>query len=1747
MTERIRRLFGPACAALVIAFLVSAQNAQAQGCGLGTACITVTPATDSVDLSAISAPTDTAVYIAIQIEICSDWDWHTLVIDYNGVSIIDSLSVMGVQCPYGAKYWGSVRLSKANEGYNYLSVSIEGLDQNQDPQFANGSGAFRYLWPGYTRPTFQVAVTAAALTLERRTDTTDVAAFTITNEGSRPASYRLTNACHSGIACAPDTTMVTLDTTSVGRTQTRQVSFSTNSTVRDDGAIVVRAAGAYRHDTTSYNAGAVDSARTDVFVRAVDPVGTPGLVLARRTDLVVPSLCVNVPAGRDGGNICGNLVLAHALPAVTTRNQLRAPMLIYNSDHARPTPIVAANLTLPNNGLTPDSVVARLWVNGGLVGTRSKWVDTSFAPGKTRRIAVAFDASAYATGVYPLMLETRRHHGGSVSADTVTSELVIVNRVNSPFGAGWWLAGMEQLVVVSATKLLWVGGDGAARVFIGASGAGPWIGAALAGPDTITKVTGSGTWYERRLAAGAKIRFNGNGLHFETVSRLGDVTRFRQDTTVSPVRLTSIQVPLWPKNDTYQFRYDGNFKLDTVVAPGPETTASDTMRVTRVFVSSANVDSIVDPDGTKVEFVYGSSATARRVVTRTNRLGVATHFRYDAGNRLAADSLAAGGSLPHAIVNRVTMAESRGVDMLTKINPPDSAYTLFNASRTDVADETRFWVNALGAPTRIRNAHGRETRLRYHATFPALADSVAMPTGAWTRAKYNSRGLVDTIWTANLRSVGDSLAITAMRWHHTLPMPDTVIVANGRDTTIAAYLANGNLRWRQRGSSATRRDSVFYHASGAAADLYRFSRLPGVDTTHADTVLYDARANAVTMFDRRGYKSQVDRDALGRVVRSRVRHSATDTLYRVDSTFYDLMGRVVRQHAFGPGYVFSAGTVFDTLSFNEATMRLHVVTEYDSEGRAESISRTADPDPADLNAVTATFSYDAAGRVVEEGGDGGGDKTYSYDPAGHVVRLQVGGAVDVANVYDAAGQLVRRTTPARAYSGLSCTFFVPGSCAFAFPLSTGGTAALTIPGDTATFAYDRGGRLTRADNAAARVRRGWSPGGLLLADTAYVRTLKYATEGAPLPATDFANHRYILAYNYDLAGRRTKLWHPSQLLPTGVTAAQQYGYATGTGALSTVTDVLGGAFQFTYTPSGQLAALRAPNGVLDTMIYDPDGMVERRRLNLNATDVLLADTLTRDPQGRLLTFAGIRFVDGAGTSVTNTYAGFGALTSTVTLSPDREEYFLPDAHGNVVRSGRHGVELGNDVDDPAYRLHLYGMAGRLLAVEGPNPSTAHYYADRRDVAGPVEWRDGYQGIQQQKSDIGLNRWTQAAHYYDGFGRLAVFERHVGNFSQGSAPDDPAGVIERYRYDALGRRVLVHTDRLQSCSVAGCDRSVRRTIWDGDQTLYEIRALATSAESDAPSGHGLGSAQNQFGRIGYMHAFGVDRPLAAVRMSGNSILVTFYPHVNWRGLFEGATRPDTSLMDNDVTWPGVAASAYLGTPSDGAQEWMGSLVIEQADASGLLYRRNRYYDPMGGQFTQPDPIGLAGGLNLYGYANGDPINFSDPFGLCPEEQRDANGDCPGLNGAEAAAVFAGLASFSRSLLRSDLRIVGQGRPRGGIALEVSGSLRLDGAMSACAQAVATTRSTATARVEARLEVRPEPTEGSSTATVSQRIAGGPVPGTSVSGTQTIAVSPDGSSQTTRVGVGVSAGPPASPTNVSTPVPGTRRCASTGGYR
>jgi len=58
-----------------------------------------------------------------------------------------------------------------------------------------------------------------------------------------------------------------------------------------------------------------------------------------------------------------------------------------------------------------------------------------------------------------------------------------------------------------------------------------------------------------------------------------------------------------------------------------------------------------------------------------------------------------------------------------------------------------------------------------------------------------------------------------------------------------------------------------------------------------------------------------------------------------------------------------------------------------------------------------------------------------------------------------------------------------------------------------------------------------------------------------------------------------------------------------------------------------------------------------------------------------------------------------------------------------------------------------------------------------------------------------------------------------------------------------------------------------------------------------------------------------------------------------------------------------------------------MAATEYDQSTKLYHMGaRYYDPELGRFLSEDPIGIAGGLNLYAYAGNDPINRTDRSGL-----------------------------------------------------------------------------------------------------------------------------------------------------------------------
>ena len=259
-------------------------------------------------------------------------------------------------------------------------------------------------------------------------------------------------------------------------------------------------------------------------------------------------------------------------------------------------------------------------------------------------------------------------------------------------------------------------------------------------------------------------------------------------------------------------------------------------------------------------------------------------------------------------------------------------------------------------------------------------------------------------------------------------------------------------------------------------------------------------------------------------------------------------------------------------------------------------------------------------------------------------------------------------------------------------------------------------------------------------------------------------------------------------------------------------------------------------------------------------------------------------------------------------------------------------------------------------------------------------------------------------------------------------------FEEYRYDALGRRVLVRTRQTFSC-VNRCLNQVRRTVYDGDQVLIEIAAPGadgtdpTRMEADQGLATPFGGGFYPTGRVEYVHGAGLDKPLALLREEySDSIQGGVYtPMANSRGAYDSGegrgqcytrtwtTQPadppnadwpsnsgqppssggtsGTEVLCADVDWPAEHIWAYRQYRRGyaGPSAWMGSLVYESRDASGLHYRRNRFYDAEQGRLTQEDPIGLAGGINVYGFANGDPVTYSDPYGLSAAE-KSGGADC-----------------------------------------------------------------------------------------------------------------------------------------------------------
>jgi len=106
---------------------------------------------------------------------------------------------------------------------------------------------------------------------------------------------------------------------------------------------------------------------------------------------------------------------------------------------------------------------------------------------------------------------------------------------------------------------------------------------------------------------------------------------------------------------------------------------------------------------------------------------------------------------------------------------------------------------------------------------------------------------------------------------------------------------------------------------------------------------------------------------------------------------------------------------------------------------------------------------------------------------------------------------------------------------------------------------------------------------------------------------------------------------------------------------------------------------------------------------------------------------------------------------------------------------------------------------------------------------------------------------------------------------------------------------------------------------------------------------------------------------------------------------------------------------------------------QTDANGLLYMRARYYNPHLCRFINADPIGFAGGLNHYAYADGNPVSLMDPFGLGAEKSGDYDKGMSWLQRTIATMMIDGdEQNFQRNLSQSNPTLYRQLYPRAPLA-------------------------------------------------------------------------------------------------------------------
>jgi RHS repeat-associated protein len=208
------------------------------------------------------------------------------------------------------------------------------------------------------------------------------------------------------------------------------------------------------------------------------------------------------------------------------------------------------------------------------------------------------------------------------------------------------------------------------------------------------------------------------------------------------------------------------------------------------------------------------------------------------------------------------------------------------------------------------------------------------------------------------------------------------------------------------------------------------------------------------------------------------------------------------------------------------------------------------------------------------------------------------------------------------------------------------------------------------------------------------------------------------------------------------------------------------------------------------------------------------------------------------------------------------------------------------------------------------------------------------------------------------GRNQIATLNGANFSYDGRGNLTATGAASYGYDAFNRLTSAGSATLAYDPVG----RLYQTVGSGVTTRFLYDGLDAIAEYNSSN-----VLQRRF-----VHGPGVDEPIV------------------W---YEGAGVSDRRFIMQDQLGSVIAhtdaSGALIGSPNSydeygapgasntGRFQYTGQMWLPEAN---LYHYRARAYAPALGRFLQSDPILYAGGMNLYAYVGGDPVNWTDPLGL-----------------------------------------------------------------------------------------------------------------------------------------------------------------------